>query len=233
MCTSIVHNGRKTIVGWNLDILDMEYKVVADPKMVYIAINDKTEGWLPLFGANSRGDFVAMPTCWPFDERSNPKDASAPNIIVTDIDLLLGKRTLQETKGFAEKHPIFSVPGVTFMAQLSDRNGNVLQIIPGQGQRYLVRPQYSVLTNFSPFKGDSEKHPWMGLDRYNTAVSMLEAADENFGVEDCFAILKATAQTVCPTVVSMVYDVEENAAYWCEQRDFAHIHKQVLEKVEL
>ncbi len=27
MCTSIIHNGKKTIVGWNLDILDMEYKV--------------------------------------------------------------------------------------------------------------------------------------------------------------------------------------------------------------
>ena len=59
MCTSIVYNGKKTIVGWNLDILDMEHKVVADDKAVYIAINDEKEGWLPLFGANARGDFVA------------------------------------------------------------------------------------------------------------------------------------------------------------------------------
>lgn len=27
MCTSIVSNRNKTIVGWNLDILDMEYRV--------------------------------------------------------------------------------------------------------------------------------------------------------------------------------------------------------------
>ena len=27
MCTSIVSNRRKTIIGWNLDILDMEYRV--------------------------------------------------------------------------------------------------------------------------------------------------------------------------------------------------------------
>ena len=27
MCTSIVVNKKKTIVGWNLDILDMEYRV--------------------------------------------------------------------------------------------------------------------------------------------------------------------------------------------------------------
>lgn len=37
MCTSIVSNRKKTIVGWNLDILDMEYKVVAEDEMVYIA----------------------------------------------------------------------------------------------------------------------------------------------------------------------------------------------------
>lgn len=30
MCTSIVYNGKKTMIGWNLDILDMEYQVVAD-----------------------------------------------------------------------------------------------------------------------------------------------------------------------------------------------------------
>ena len=27
MCTSIVVNKNKTIVGWNLDLLDMEYRV--------------------------------------------------------------------------------------------------------------------------------------------------------------------------------------------------------------
>ena len=72
MCTSIISNRKKTIVGWNLDLLEMQYKVVAEDDKVYIAINDSVEGWLPLFGANNRGDFVAMPTCWPFDERSNP-----------------------------------------------------------------------------------------------------------------------------------------------------------------
>ena len=30
MCTSIVSNGKKTIIGWNLDLLDMEYQVVAE-----------------------------------------------------------------------------------------------------------------------------------------------------------------------------------------------------------
>ena len=36
MCTSIVVNRKKTIVGWNLDLLDMEYRVREDDKGVYI-----------------------------------------------------------------------------------------------------------------------------------------------------------------------------------------------------
>ena len=72
MCTSIAVNRKKTIIGWNLDILDMEYRVRPTEEGVYIEINDEKEGWLPLFGANARGDFVGMPTCWPYDRRSDP-----------------------------------------------------------------------------------------------------------------------------------------------------------------
>lgn len=169
MCTSIVSNRNKTIVGWNLDILEMEYKVIEEQDKVYIAINDKTEGWLPLFGANSRGDFVAMPTCWPFDARSNPTNNNGNNIIMLDIDLLLKKKTLTEIKSIVEKEDISSVPGITFQSQLSDGKGNVLQIVPGQGYKYMEKPVYSIMTNFSPFKENSETHPWMGWDRYNKA----------------------------------------------------------------
>ncbi|MBQ0090532.1 MAG: hypothetical protein KBT27_14495, partial [Prevotellaceae bacterium] len=130
MCTSIIYNGNKTIVGWNLDILDMEYRVSGYDTGVFIEINDPTEGWMPLFGANNRGDFVGMPTCWPFDERSNPAGQSE-NIIMLDIDLLTQKKTFQEIKHIAETKDICSIPGVTFMSSLSDRNGNVMHIIPG------------------------------------------------------------------------------------------------------
>lgn len=228
MCTSIVSNREKTIIGWNLDILDMEHKVVAEADKVYIAINDKSEGWLPLFGANSRGDFVAMPTCWPFDSRSNPSAPECRNIIMLDIDLLLCKKTLEEIRQIVEKEPIYSVPGVTFQAQLSDADGNALQIIPGQGYKYIEHPVYSVLTNFSPFKGNAEKHPWMGLDRYQKAAEMLEAASDNFSVSDCFEILKAASQTVCPTAVSMVFDVAEKTVYWCENREWDKIEKKKI-----
>ena len=223
MCTSIVSNEGNTIVGWNLDILKMEHRVVAEHDKVYIAINDPKEGWMPLFGANVRGDFVAMPTCWPYDRRSDPTDGSEHNIIMLNIDLLLGKRTLSEIREIGESMPIRSIPGVTFQSQLSDRNGNVLQIVPGQGIRYLPRPRYAIMTNFSPFKGDSEQHPWMGWDRYRTAAEMLNKSREHFTVPDCFEILKETAQTTCPTVVSMVFDVADRTVYWCENREWNRI----------
>ena len=228
MCTSIVSNLKKTIIGWNLDILDMEHKVAAEDDKVYIAVYDKTEGWLPLFGANARGDFVAMPTCWPYDRRSEPASADSNNIIMLNIDLLLGKKSFEEIKEIAANNNISSVPGVTFQSQLSDKEGNVLQIIPGQGYRYMPKPEYSVMTNFSPFKGDIEKHPWMGLDRYDEAVRMLEETKEDLKISECFEILKATAQTVCPTVVSMVFDVTDNIVYRCENQDWNHIEKKQI-----
>ena len=223
MCTSITVNKKKTIVGWNLDILGMEHRVRVAEHGVYIEINDATEGWMPLFGANDRGDFVGMPTCWPFDDRSDPKGRDETNVIMLDIDLLLEKKTFSEVRETAEKENACSVPGSTFMPALSDAEGNVLYIVPGQGSLYYEKPDHRVLTNFSPFKGDSERHPWMGLDRYKKAEEMLSEASDDFGVSDCFAVLKAVSQEVCPTVVSMVFDVTDRKVYWCENRNWDSI----------
>lgn len=222
MCTSLIVNKKKTIVGWNLDMGNMEHRVRPTAEGVYIEALDAKEGWMPLFGANSRGDFVGMPTCWPADARSNPKP-DGPIVIMLDIDLLMQKKTLQEVRAIAENGPVYSVPGLTFMASLSDKDGNVLQIVPGQGAQYFEKPEYKILTNFSPYKQDSEQHPWMGWDRYQTADAMLKNATQDFDVPDMFAVLKAVSQTACPTVVSMVYDVTERKVYWCEDRGYDRI----------
>ena len=227
MCTSIVSNGKKTFVGWNLDLLDMEYRVAPSSEGVYIEIYDKTEGWLPLFGANKRGDFVGMPTCWPNAKTSEPV-SGAVNVINLDIDLLLMKLTFSEVKSIVESKNICSVTGLTFMSALSDKDGNVLHVIPGQGYKYYEKPRYKVLTNFSPFKTDSETHPWCGFDRYDKANEILENASPDLDVKDCFALLKEVSQSACPTVVSMVFDVSALTVYWCEQRRWNEIKKQVL-----
>lgn len=223
MCTSIVVNKNKTIVGWNLDLLDMKHRIRVDDHGIYIEILDAKEGWMPLFGANDRGDFVGMPTCWPADRRSDP--AGHRHIIHLNTDLLLQKKSFAEVREIAERELIESVPGLTFMGALSDRNGNVLHIVPGQGSRFYEKPDHAVLTNFSPFKMDSEQHPWMGWDRYQTANCMLDNSAEDFDVPDCFSVLKAVAQTACPTVVSMVFDVMENTVFWCENRRWNDIRK--------
>ncbi len=49
---------------------------------------------------------------------------------------------------------------------------------------------------------------------------MLRGGPDDFGVSDCFAVLRAVAQEVCPTVVSMVFDVGERTVYWCENREW-------------
>ena len=164
MCTSVVVNKKKTIVGWNLDLLDMEYRIRPEEEGVFIEVNDATEGWMPLFGANRRGDFVGMPTCWPPDRRSDP-EGEGENVIRLDIDLLLQKKTLQEIRDIAATKPVYSIPGLTFMAALSDAEGNVLHIVPGQGASYDERPDYKILTIFSPYKQNSETHPVMSLAR--------------------------------------------------------------------
>ena len=229
MCTSFVVNRKKTYVGWNLDVLNMDIRVRPTEDGVYIEVNDPTEGWLPLFGANARGDFVGMPTCHPFDARSNPT-GDGENIIMLDIDLLLQKKTLQEIRKIVEQRPVFSVPSVTFMGALSDAEGNVLHIIPGQGNLYYEKPEYKILTNFSPFKQDSEKHPWMGWDRYHIAEEILVNAGDDINIESCFAALRAASQEVCPTVVSMVYDVQERIVYWCENRNWDMVQAVSLKR---
>ena len=41
-------------------------------------------------------------------------------------------------------------------------------------------------------------------------------------------MLKAVSQQVCPTVVSMVYDVAERTVYWCENRNWEQIEVCIL-----
>ncbi len=228
MCTSFVKNGNRIIVGFNLDILGMEHRVSAGAEHVWIEILDQQNGWLPLFGVNSRGDFVGMPTCHPYDARSDQTDPGQISVLMADIELLLKKRTFAEVCALAQSGRICSLPQVTFQMQLTDKRGNVLRHTPGQGCEYLERPDYSVMTNFSPWKENRREHPWSGADRYEAAERMLAESGADFDVADGFAVLKAAAQEVCPTVVSLIYDACENTAYWCENRQWDLVSRQQM-----
>ena len=67
-------------------------------------------------------------------------------------------------------------------------------------------------------------HAYGKLDRL-FKLGMEEATDD-FDVSDCFQILKAVSQEVCPTVVSMVFDVTEMTVYWCEQRQWDQVQNK-------
>ena len=57
---------------------------------------------------------------------------------------------------------------------------------------------------------------------------MLEQAGDDFDADGCFAILREVSQTVCPTVVSMVYDLTEKVVYWCTERQWNRIEQRKL-----
>ncbi len=232
MCTSIVKNGNRTIVGFNLDILGMQHRVNANADHVFIEISDEQNGWLPLFGVNDRGDFVGMPTCHPYDSRSDQSHSEQTSVLMADVDLLLKKRTFEELKVLAEQNAVYSFPQVTWQMQIADRQGNILRHTPGQGYECLTKPAYCVMTNFSPWKEQRNEHPWSGADRYAVAEKMLKDSNADFNVSDAFAVLKATSQEVCPTVVSLVYDATEHIAYWCEKRQWDNIKSQKLKESE-
>ena len=68
----------------------------------------------------------------------------------------------------------------------------------------------------------------MGLDRYNLANELLSKTDDYFDVQDLFDVLSKVAQTICPTVVSMVYDANDNKVYWCLDRKYNDIKQRVF-----
>ena len=117
------------------------------------------------------------------------------------------------------------LPGQTEM-YLGVYNGNVLHIVPGHGHKYYEKPDYQIMTNFPPFVPTPPQHPWMGLDRYQKAESLLAAATDNFDVDDCFSVLKEVSQTVCSTVISMVFDVTEKTVYWCFDRNYSRVENK-------
>ena len=57
------------------------------------------------------------------------------------------------------------------------------------------------------------------MDRYQKAEELLSKATDDFDVKDCFSVLKEVSQTLCPTVISMVFDVTEKTVYWCYDRN--------------
>ena len=64
------------------------------------------------------------------------------------------------------------------------------------------------------------------MDQSIVFRELLSKVTETFDVKECFETLKACSQEECPTVVSMVFDINEMKVYWCENRQWDKIESK-------
>jgi hypothetical protein len=233
MCTSIVVNKNKTLVGFNFDNPGWKYHIVTKNKAFYISLLVGNL-WEPCFGCNSRGDVVNLPAMNPgVKEGYCQADKDLCYIDKINLDLLLERITFDQLKALVESHTIYNEEHLSLQAQDSDHDGNVLQIFPGLGYKLLPKPEYSVLTNFQLLKEEKEHHPWAGVDRYEKANALLKEAKEDFSSQDLLGILKEVAQYDggAKTAVSFVYDVESKTVTYCQNRHFEDCQTLVFERM--
>lgn len=231
MCTCIIFNGNKTIVGFNFDNPGFEYKIITNKKKAVVSLKVGNNHYEDMFGVSSTGNFINVPTMWPERVEAKYKRSTKNNkyyyIDRMNNDFLNNKITFDEIISIVKKYPIINEKNVNLQCQDSDKYGNILELFPGVKPyyRYTKRPRFNVLTNFQTLEKDTVIHPWSGRDRYEKATKMLESAKDNFDVKDAFEILAAVKQTIvaCPTDVSMVYDATENIFYYVEHMDYNNI----------
>ncbi len=232
MCTSIVFNGKKTLVGFNFDNSFWKYQIVASSQWVYLQVKVHENLWEPIIGVNSQGNFVNCPQMNPAAPAGTyHRSGFYKRLDVINRELLLGKRDFAGTVSLVRNHPLCNEPGCSLQAQDSNCFGDVLQIEPGLGFKLLKRPRYAVMTNFQlSHESETKNHPWSGYDRYLIAKKMLEIATDEFDVSSVFEVLKATCQSKveCPTQFSLVYDASAGNVCWCENREWDNLREQLL-----
>lgn len=225
MCLSVISSGKRKVCGCNFDISMMESRVSVHENGVFIEALDKTVGWIPLFGAGPGRVFVTMPTCWPYDRRSDPRDGDV-NIVNIAADILLGKRTFSEARELVMNDRVCSVPGLTFQGQIADSDGSVLRFTPHIGWEFLEKPDFAVMANFSPFKEEAG----LGRDRVEMSNGIYSGCDD-FGVDECITLLSRCRMTSPPTRVSLVYTPDDGQVYWFSDGKSDKISKTVIQCV--
>jgi hypothetical protein len=221
MCTSIVFNGKQTLIGFNFDNPGLKYHVVKKNKAFYISLLVNDHLWEPCFGCNSRGDFLCLPALNPGVKASAyPGEGDYRFLDRENLKVLLEQTTFADLEKLVVQYPFYNEAGFSLQAQDSDKDGNVVQIFPGLGYKILAKPAYSVLTNFQLMTKENIHHPWAGVDRYEKANAVLAEAKDTFSAQDMMALLKEVAQTSggAPTAVSIVFVPEEKRILYVENQ---------------
>ena len=143
----------------------------------------------------------------------------------TDIDAIIG--TVRKKRTVNMPSAAIGLPDLAMHSLLSDKEGRILMIEPGNGYAE-VWEDYAVMSNFPmlilPRDMTEEQFGYYGVDRYETAVTMIADAGSDFSPEQGLAVLKAVKQVqYAPTRISFVYSQNENKVYYALEGDFDHI----------
>jgi len=195
---------------------------------------DSEGGVLCIHGVNHKGCFAG--------QLNNMRFAKAPFEIGEDcvplyhlVDgFIRGKYALSEVERLAREKKVVNLPegvvGIPDMGMHSlmcDGEGRILVVEPGNGVA-AISERHAVMTNFAVLElpGDftPENFDYYGKNRYDTALSILRASDDDFSVQDGLRLLEAVKQTGrWGTRVSFVYSGNENAVYYASEHDFDNI----------
>lgn len=248
MCTSFIFRGNDTIISMNYDNYGNNLKVAPYDRNLFLVTTKLNGQTRPLFGIKSNGVFVNQ----QFVSECEGGKFRVGEDVVTTIDfveeVLLNELPMSKIDKYLLEHQIVSppafmlrsksieIPNFHIHSMLADISGDGYIIEPGRGIfKFNKKKDYVVLSNCSLYEAQQTGHyEGFGADRQITVEEMLEKADESFDITDAFTVLKAVQlfnfHGFCSTEFSFVYSANENAVYYCYNREFDNITKYQMQR---
>ena len=228
MCTRFVYRGDNTITGFNFDI-DLavwDHKIIKEKDRFYIGILRPDGVRHSYHGVNRNGNVGTLLYVHENPEGTYQDSQNCMTIADLTEQFIQAKIGFDDALQMVQGRKIVYAPDATMQAMLSDRQGRTLIVEPGRGWR-LDLGAFSLMTNYSLLDPESTR-PFVvpGDDRLERAGPMLRSFGGRLTVADAFAVLRAVRQEgPWATRVSFVYAADENAVYYAQDNDFAHIQK--------
>lgn len=144
------------------------------------------------------------------------------------IDLLTDryikeKYSYDDVLNIVKTKTIVNIPRNSMHSLIADKFGHILLAEPEYGYKEITEI-YAVITNFLLLIEIDKFEPWFGKDRYDKALSILSASNDDFSGIDGINLLKEVAQDgEWATRVSFVYSKNNNCVYYVLNRDYSNI----------
>lgn len=254
MCTAFVYKGNDRICGFNMDLPDvLDWKLFMDAQAFYVGIRPNLDSkslpegmteipakympcqgeYIKIHGVNNNGDFGNQLNALNFTKAPFTFDDDAMPLYSIVDRFLSGISNMEDILDMLNHNRIVNLPSgtidlpdIALHSLLSDKEGRILMIEPGNGHAE-IKDNYAVMSNFPMLILPNDlmaNSTYYGLDRYETAVRMIEEANQDITPEYALSILEAVKQTMyAPTKISFVYSEKENKVYYCLNGDFNNI----------